>query len=204
MLPLNVAVSVPPGLEGTTGDVFSVVANYLQNLGNTIETISPEAAREQWHSSVAEVSASDTLKHDFNTGMRVFIERARKSKTFDALIMPALVLRPVESRKRMIKWDGVVRKYKVINLSKEAKKKKISGDASPDFTGVSLHVIVFGANGDAIFQNYGGLDLVHDLDMDRVERTMRAKLTLRAKLLKDTKYLRQGIAHAFAPYLPSD
>jgi hypothetical protein len=118
--------------------------------------------------------------------------------------MPALVLRAVESRKRMIKWDGVVRKYKVINLSKEAKKKKISGDASRDFTGVSLHVSVFGANGDAIFQNYGGLDLVHDLDMDDVERTMRAKLALRAKLLKDTKHLQQGIAHAFYPYLPRD
>jgi hypothetical protein len=204
VLPLNVALSIPPGLEGTTGDVFSVVASYLQDLGNTIETISPEAARELWHSSVAEVSASDTLKHDFDTGMQVFIERARKSKTFDALIMPALVLRAVESRKRMIKWDGVVRKYKVINFSKEAKKKKISGDASPDFTGVSLHVSVFGANGDAIFQNYGGLDLVHDLDMDQVERTMRAKFTLKAKLLKDTEHLRQGVALAFAPYLPRD
>lgn len=202
VLPLNVAVPVPKGLKGTTGDVFSEVASYLRNLGNTIETISPEAAREQWKSSVAEVSASDVLKHDFDTAMQVFIKRARKSKTFDALIMPALVLRDVESRKRMIKWDGAVRKYQVINLSEEAKKKKIAGDASRNFAGVSLHVSVFGASGDAIFQNYGGLDLVHDLDMADVERTMRARLTLREKLLKNTRHLRQGIAHAFSPYLP--
>jgi hypothetical protein len=202
LLPLNVAVPVPEGLEGTTDDVFSAVASHLRVLGNSIETISPEAAREQWHSSIAEVSASDTLKHDFETAVQVFVEHARESKKFDALIMPALVLRDTASRQRMIKWDGVIRKYEIVNLSEEAKKKKISGELSPEFSGVSLHVSVFGVNGEAIFQGYGGLDLVHDLDMYGAERTMRAKLTLRSEPLTNTKNLREGIAHAFAPYLP--
>jgi hypothetical protein len=204
VLPLNVAVRVPAGLEGTTDDVFSAVATYLRDRGNSIETISPETALEQWRSTIAEVAASATLKHDFYTAMRVFIERARESKKFDALIMPALVLRDAESRERMIKWDGVIRKYEIVNLSEEAKKQKISSQLAPVFTGVSLHVIVFGTSGDVIFEGYGGLDLAHDLDMTGAEVTMRAKLSMRSELLTNTRNLREGTAYAFDPYLPRE
>lgn len=204
VLPFNLAVRVPEGLEGTTDDMFSAIAGYLRDRGNSIETISPSAAREQWSSSIAEVEASDTRKHDFETAMRVFIERDRESRSFDAVIVPSLVLRGTEIRKRQVKWDGVIRRYDVVNLSDEAKKRKISQEVSPEFSGVSIHVTVFGADGESIFQGYGGLDLAHDLDMNNVERTMRARLSLRSKLLKNGEYLREGIALAFDPYLPRD
>jgi hypothetical protein len=205
VLPLNVAVRVPVGLEGATDDVFGAVAGYLRDRGNTIETISPKAALEQWHSAIAEVSASETLKHDFETAMRVFVERSQKSKSFDAMIVPALVMRDAETvDKKKVKWDRVVRRYEVVNLSEEAKKRKIVGQMTPEFSGVSLHVTVFGVGGDVIFQGYGGLDLAHDLDMYAAERTMSAKLSLKSAPLKNSRYLRQGIAHAFDPYLPED
>jgi menaquinone-dependent protoporphyrinogen IX oxidase len=202
VLPLNLALPVPAGLEGTTDDVFSAIAGYLRDRGNSIETMSPEAALSQWHSSVGEVAASDTRKHDFETAMQVFIERARESTSFDAVITPALVFRETEIRKRKVKWDGVIRKYDIVNVSEEAKRKKIAGGLSPVFVGVSLHVMVFGVNGDSIFQGYGGLDLAHDLDLYGVEKTMRAQFALKIELLQNSKHLREGIAHAFDPYLP--
>ncbi len=204
VLPLNLAVPVPEGLEGSTDDIFSAIAGYLRHRGNSIETISPTAAREKWRSSIAEVEASGAPKRDFETAMRVFIERDRKSRSFDAVIVPSLVLRETEIRKRQVKWDGVIRRYTVVNLSDEAKKKKISDAISPEFSGVSLHVTVFNSDGELIFQAYGGLDLAHDLDMDDAERTMRARLTFKSKLLKNGKYLREGIALAFDPYLPRE
>ena len=204
VLPLNLTVHVPNGLEGAPDDIFSAVAGYLRDRGNSIETISPKAARERWRSSIAEVEASDTGKHDFEAAVRAFVERARKSRSFDAVIMPALVFRETKIRKRRVKWDGIVRKYEIVNLSEEAKKKKLTNDVSPVFSGVSLHVMVFGDDGDSIFQGYGGLDLAHDVDMYNVERTMRAKLALKSELLKNGKNLREGIAHAFDPYLPRE
>ena len=202
VLPLNLAVHVPVGLEGTTDDVFSAIAGYLRDQGNSIETMSPEAALSQWHSSIGEVSASDTRKHDFEAAMQMFIKRARESTSFDAAIMPALVFRDTKVRERTVKWDGVIRRYDTVNVSKEAKDKKIAGGLSPVFGGVSLHVMVFGTNGDSIFQGYGGLDLAHDLDLYGVERTMRAQFALKSELLRNSKYLREGISHAFDPYLP--
>ncbi len=91
---------------------------------------------------------------------------------------------------------------KVINLSDAAKTKRLARALAMDITGVSLHVMVFGLDGDLIFQKYGGLDLAHDVDMTGAEFTMNPRLSLKEDLLKKSDYLSEGIGVAFDPYLP--
>jgi hypothetical protein len=62
--------------------------------------------------------------------------------------------------------------------------------------------MVFDPKGDLIFQKYGGLDLVHNVDMANVEFTMHPRLSLKEDLLKESDHLNEGIGEAFDPYIP--
>ena len=62
--------------------------------------------------------------------------------------------------------------------------------------------MVFDPSGELIFQNYGGMDLVHDIDMKGAEFTMIPKLSLKEDLLKDSERIDEGMEKAFDPYLP--
>ena len=103
-----------------------------------------------------------------------------------------------------VKWDGAIRRYDIINYSDRGKKAKLSASISPVIPGVSLYLAVFGPEGDSIFEKYGGLDLIHDVDLKNSEFTMSSGLALQEKLLVDTDNLRDGIAVALEPYIPSD
>ncbi len=91
---------------------------------------------------------------------------------------------------------------KVVNLSDEAKNKGLSRSLTMEINGVSLHVMVFDPKGDLIFEKYGGLDLVHDVDMAGTEFTMNPRLSLKEDLLKESDHLSEGMGVAFDPYLP--
>jgi hypothetical protein len=118
------------------------------------------------------------------------------------VISPSIVYRTTKTRDRKVKWDGVFRRIKVVNLSDEAKNKGLARRITLEIAGVSLHVMVFGPEGDLIFQKYGGLDLVHDVDMAGAEFTMHPGLSLKDGLLKESDHLSEGIGVAFDPYLP--
>lgn len=202
VLPFNIAVKAPPELSPKFDDMFGAVAGYIRNRGDTIETYSRREAIAQWEASIAEVKRSKALKNDFKSAMRVFVTQLAKTHSFDAVIAPSLVYRKTKMRERTVKWDGVFRKLKIINVSDEAKKKGLARSVSVEIAGVSLHVMVMDPSGTVIFQNYGGLDLTHDVDMTNAEFTMSPKLTLRPDLLKDSAHLSEGIAVAFDPFLP--
>ncbi len=149
-----------------------------------------------------EVKESEALKNDFETAMHVYVAHLGENHSFDAVIIPSIVYRTTKTRDRTVKWDGVFRKMKVINLSKEAKKKGLARSLTVAISGVSLHVMVFGLDGALIFQNYGGLDLAHDVDMAGAEFTMNPRLSLKVDFLKKSDHLSEGIGVAFDPYLP--
>jgi len=202
ILPLNIAVKPPPELSSRFDDMFGAVAGYIRNRGDSIETYSRREATAQWEASIAEVKQSKELKNNFESAMRVFVTHLAKAHSFDAVIAPSLVYRKTKMRERTVKWDGVFRKLKIINVSDEAKKKGLARSVSVEVAGVSLHVMVMDPSGKVIFQNYGGLDLTHDVDMTNAEFTMTPKLTLKTDLLKDSAHLSEGIALAFDPFLP--
>ena len=58
--------------------------------------------------------------------MRAYVTQLAKTRSFDAVISPSLVYRTTKSRDRRVKWDGVFRKMKIVNLSDEAKQKGLA------------------------------------------------------------------------------
>jgi hypothetical protein len=202
VLPVNLTIKTPPEFNPVLDDMFGAIAGYIRDRGNTLETFSRKEATAQWAASIIEVKESEALENNFETAMRVYVADLAKAHSFDAVISPSIVYRTTKTRDQTVKWDGVFRKIKVTNLSDEAKKKGLKRKLAFEVAGVSLHVMVFDLSGDLIFQKYGGLDLVHDVDMAGAEFTMNPGLSLKKGLFKETEHLHEGIEIAFDPYLP--
>lgn len=202
VLPVNITIKTAPEFSSELDDMFGAIAGYIREGGDTIETVSREDATAQWAKSIVKVKKSEELDDNFETAMRVYVADLSKSHSFDALIAPSIAYRTTKTRDRLVKWDGVFRKMKVINLSDIAKKKGLARSLTMQIAGVSLHVMVFDQDGELIFQKYGGLDLVHDVDMTGAEFTMSPKASLKEKLLNERDHVREGLEVAFDPYLP--
>jgi hypothetical protein len=202
VLPVNLTIKTPPELSPVLHDMFGAISGYLRDRGDTLETISRKDATAQWAASIIEVKESEALEDNFETAMGVYVAHLGETHSFDAVIVPSIVYRTTKTRDRTVKWDGVFRKMKVINLSDEAKNKGLARALAVAISGVSFHVMVFSLDGDLIFQKYGGLDLAHDINMAGAEFTMKPRLSLKEGLLKESDHLSEGIGVAFDPYLP--
>ena len=202
VLPVNLTIKTPPEFTPLLDDMLGFIAGYLRDRGDTLETFSRKEANAQWAASIMQVKQSEALEDNFETAMRVYVAQLAKTYSFDAVIAPSIAYRATKTRDRRVKWDGVFRRMKVVNLSDEAKNKGLARNFTLEIAGVSLHVMVFEPNGDLVFQKYGGLDLAHDVDMTGAEFTMSPGLSLKEDLLKESDHLREGIAVAFDPYLP--
>jgi hypothetical protein len=202
VLPVNLTIKTPAEFEPVLDDMFGAIAGYIRSRGDSIETLSREDAVARWAASIREVKESDALEDNFRSAMRVFVTSLAETHTFNALISPSVVYRTTKTRERTVKWDGVFRKMKVINLSDQGKKKGLARSFTVDIGGVSLHVMVFEPGGGVIFQKYGGLDLAHNVDMTSAEFTMTPSLVLKVDLLRDSEHLDEGMGKAFDPYFP--
>jgi hypothetical protein len=202
VLPVNLTIKTPPEFEPVLDDMFGAIAGYIRGRGDSIETLSREEAVARWAASIKEVKESDALEDNFESAIRVFVTGLAENHTFNAVIAPSIIYRTTKTRERTVKWDGVFRKMKVINLSDEGKKKGLARSFTVDIAGVSLHVMVFDPGGGLIFQKYGGLDLAHNVDMTSAEFTMRPSLVPKEDLLKDSEHLAEGMGKAFDPYFP--
>ena len=202
VLPINITIKTQPEFSPVLDDIFGAISGYIRDRGDTIETFSRKEATARWAASIIEVKESEALDNNFEAAMRVYVTHLAETRSFDAVISPSIVYRTTKIRDRTAKWDGVFRKMKVVNLSDEAKNKGLARSLTVEIAGVSLHVMVFGPEGDLIFQKYGGLDLIHDVDMAGAEFTMNPRLSLKEDLLKESDHLSEGIGVAFDPYLP--
>ncbi len=129
--------------------------------------------------------------------MRVFTRGLFESTVFDALVVPSLVYREAKLNKRRIKWDGVTRRLG----KQEGESRRVPESFRGVISAVSLHVMVFSAGGELIFENYGGVNLAHELMLVPGELGgLRADL--RDDVLGEHRYLREGVELAFEPYLP--
>ena len=98
--------------------------------------------------------------------------------------------------RRLVKWDGAIVRVRDV----EDEELRIPEAFSGKVSAVSLNVMIFDAGGERLFERNGGVDLAHDLWLGAGEDgTLNA--TLRDPILEERRYLREGVALAFSPYL---
>lgn len=195
----NLFVSAPPELSGATDRALGQITRYLAAQGRERVVIEALEGRSLWLASTAEAEQSDSESRDFYGAMRIFVRKLGAVAAFDALVVPSLVYREGELANRVVKWDRVVRRLPPVG--EDLKPLPMSFETSVPV--VSLHLMVFSAQGERIFEGYGGVDLAHSLSLDPGDEG-QLRADLRDPMLGERSFLREGVEVAFDPYLPRD
>jgi hypothetical protein len=197
VLPVNAVTPVSTELSVATDRVLGQITRYLQVQGRERLTIELPRTQQLWRASIAEVARADSLSNDFDHAIRVFARKLGESIDFDALVLTALVFREARVARRLAKWDGAVRRIRAGGDQSDGVSESFAGTVSA----ASLHVMVFDTDGELVFSNYGGLDLVHVLRLEPGdEGKLRAEL--KESVLEEYGALREGVELAFEPYFP--
>jgi hypothetical protein len=204
ILPLNVAAVMPPELEHFSPIVWKELELYLRAQGKELKTISRQAARQLWVRSIRQVRSGEKgARAGYDDAARILALELRSQTGFDAMLAPSLFVREAPISNRSARWDGVERELEFEARGLEARRLAAAPleGAAP---AASLHVAVFDAKGEKLHEAQGGLELLVRV---RVARSNPAgqpnfQFTARTDLFADRKHLREGIAAAFAPFLP--
>ena len=105
------------------------------------------------------------------------------------LVVPSLVYREARFEGGSVRWDGVRRR---ISRRGSAQAPDTDWAFAGTITGVSLHLLVFDAQGSELGQGWGGLDLAHEFALDGTRDT----LVPLAQPLSNPKFVREGTERA--------
>jgi hypothetical protein len=195
----NSLVPVPPELSGAPDRILGRITRYLAAQGRERRVIEAPEIERLWLASIVEASESDTVSHDFHGAMKIFARELGGPAAFDALVVSSLVYREGWLHNGLVKWDGAVRRPPAV----EDESEKIPDWFEAKVPVVSLHVMVFDADGELIFENYGGVDLAHSLALEPGDEG-QLRVGLLDPVLTERRFLREGVELAFDPYLPRD
>ena len=201
LLPLNVVVDPPPGLEDAAPFVEQEMHALLDAHGKRVRTLAREDADAAWLESAqalrAEVGSSEM---GFDGAAAILARRLHALQPFDALVLPWIALRPAKVRGRTVTWDGVERTLRVVNP--QGRSLKILRDFQANAAAPSLQLAVFSPDGRRIFDGVGGLDLLHALVLEGEPTRIDAELLPRAQIFADRTAIQEGVETAFDPFLP--
>lgn len=218
ILPLNVAAVMPTELEPFSPIVWEELELYLRAQGKQLKTVSRQAARNLWVKSVQQARAGEQgARAGFDEAASALALELRNHAEFDAMIAPSLFVRKALISERSARWDGITRDLEFEGGGLEAWRldaaRREGIDTEPEgldmrLEGVapaaSLHVAVFDAQGEKLHEALGGLELLVRV---RVVGNSSAggpsfRFTTRTSLFENRKYVQEGIAAAFDPFLP--
>ena len=204
LLPLNVLLALPPELDESTRGVTAAVRKHLSACGVEIVHFGLGEARHLWN-EVTDVEEEDTER------VARYVKRLHAKRSFDVLVVPSLVYRDARIRAvtREVSWDGVTRTLALTGYVRTHGSVNLVAEIRGKTPAVSLHLAVYEAPGTRVFDSFGGLDLVHEVDLgtpvrvDLKNRPKRQAMEFRLKRsrLRDPVALREGVAMAFTPYL---
>jgi hypothetical protein len=207
LLPLNALVALPPELDGAAGRVTSVIRAHLEACGVEVVPFSMSETRSAW----SQVSDTGSQEGTAREGMRAYVEHLHGVRAFDVLLLPSLLYRDAEIRSmgKRARWDGVEREIRQSGHVNMDGSVYVQSGLRGKMPAVSLHLAAYRLDGTRVFNSFGGLDLVHEVEFGTVYRQQLNnrfpesvyQWRLRRKRLRDMDALREGVAMAFTPWL---
>jgi hypothetical protein len=204
ILPLNVAIAMPPELELASPVVWVVLEDYLRAHQKQLKTVNFETARGLWLRSIQAARAGEKgARAGYDDAAGALAVELRKHAEFDALIAPSLVVRQALITHRSARWDGVEREVEI-----EAEGLEARSLASTPLEGVApaatLHVAVFSATGEKLHEAKGGLDLLVRIRVEGEDPSglPSFRFVPRPAPFESREHVREGVAAALLPLLP--
>jgi hypothetical protein len=209
ILPLNVATTMPSELEPFSAIIWDELERYLQAQGKQLKTVSPQTAHSLWIKSVRQVRARRTseagVKAGYNDAMRALAVELHEHSEFDAMIVPSLFIRQAPIVNRSASWDGVERELEFDARGMENRGAVVATPLEGAAPAASLHVSVFDAQGEKIHEAKGGLELLAQVRVTGKNESGAPTFEFepRSDLFANRANVREGIAAAFALFLPA-
>jgi len=201
VLPLNITIAMPTEVEGKSEQVFEQLGNYFTAQQRKAVTVGVIEANRVWVASMEEVEASDLETKGYEAAMTVMARRLGRSGSFDAIVVPDLVFRNAKLSRQTAQWDGVKRRFKTVRAPGAVEDSVIRTMSFGGSTsGVSFRARIYSPAGDFAFEGFGGIELVHQVDLTDIVRKRRFRYEIRPDLLEDLDLIRKGITQAFVPY----
>lgn len=214
ILPLNVAMTLPPELEGASHRVWNALARYVQAQGKDVTTVPLADARRLWlHSyrltaaavEATKGTAEETPALDFDAVARTFVLELGREAEFDALIMPSLFVQQARLSSHLARWDGVVRKVEVEGDVHRVGSIVTSTRLTGTTQGASLHVAILDPEGENLHEAQAGLVLLDHMvvggEPGAAVTERRFHWEPRPDLFENEEDVREGIERALDPFL---
>lgn len=205
LCPMNVALALPSEIAEGAAPVQREIVAYLEARDLQVERLGLRSARQRWRAAAVEAKQQGATQ-----AATLFVQGLAKQHEFDALVMPSLISYAVRVTDNRGSWDGVSRRMAMVNVPRQGgvratdtfSKGVALGGVTGDVPVTSLHVMVFSRDGERLFEGRGGLDYVHEIDLEGARETYRYHLRRKPHLLEEPEIVREGIEIAFDPYLP--
>jgi hypothetical protein len=202
ILPLNVAVVMPRGLQERSPAVWHALEVYLRRDDRKLRTVSYEVARKFWLECIEQSRAKKGAKAGYDDAARLLVLRLAKYADFDTVIAPTLYVREAHIQGRTATWDGIERPVEVeasASVAREVADVPLEGSAPA----ASLHAVVFDAKGNKIQEGRGGLELLVSVHVRRSAVSLAPEFEFepRTDFFEDAAHLQEGIAKALSPFL---
>jgi hypothetical protein len=204
ILPLNIAMAMPPELELPSPILWAELERTLRAHDKQLKTVARQVARDLWVRSIQQARAGEKgARAGYDDAARALVFELQKHAAFDAMIAPSLVVREAPLSNRTASWDGVERELAFEDQGFEARTLAAETPLEGTAPAATLHVAIFDAKGEKLHEGKGGIDL---LVRARVEGTDPSgapifQFTPRADPFQDREHLREGIDAAFLPFL---
>lgn len=208
VVPLNVTIRPPQGLEADTEPVWEALIAYLRSSDLDPSPLSVAKSAVYWEEVVTELEETDAGV-DLRTAWSRFARRVGGGTPHEWVIVPSLILRRAHVSGHQVHWDGVQRDLRV-PFALDQRSRPSAGVGSSGFfqgysgalAGASLHVAILTSGGELVWEGIGGLALV--VEIDPVESAKRQTWWFQPRLqpFEDGAEVRAGVALAFARRLP--
>ena len=199
--PMNLWITAPPELRAGEDAVWTELLGYLASQDRPLSVLNGSDAAALWKDASAGLDAAGAPISGGVAASR-FAQLLALHADYDVLVLPSLVVRRARIGGYDAYWDGARRPLPVRAPVPMA----AALDAGPggirihgfkgSIAAASLHVAMFGPDGERLFEGLAGLDVIQQLDResrDAVEWTLEP----RDDAFADAADLRRGVERAF-------
>jgi hypothetical protein len=200
----NTVISLPAELADGTGPLRREIETYLHLQGRDVEVVDLVESRQLFAKALERAKAAG----DVDKTRALFAEELARNHSFDAVVMPSIILHTTRVLDSSGSWDGVSRRMRTVNApalptgrAQDTFAEGVhAGGVQGEVPVTSVHVLVLSATGERVFEGRGGIEFIQEVDLSGIANR-RPQRRLRSDLFQNVDALREGIEQAFDPYL---